>query len=324
VRRREFIALAAGAIGWPLAARAQQATMPVIGFMSGRSPDDSVHLVAAFHQGLREAGFVEGQNAAIEYRWARGDYGALPALAAELVGRGVNVLLGVGGSARAAKAATATIPIVFSVGFDPVAEGLVESFNRPGGNATGCTILSGQMEPKRLGLLQELVPLVSLYGCLLNPASAVALRHVQELEKAAQKTSKRIFFARASTDTELDEALRALIVEQVGALLVTADPYFDTRHRRIIEFAAQHRIPAIYHLREYALDGGLISYGPSVTDSYRQVGSYAGRILKGTKPGDLPVVQPTKFDLVINLKTAKALGIMVSAALYAAANEVIE
>jgi putative tryptophan/tyrosine transport system substrate-binding protein len=327
VNRRKFISLLGGAAAaWPFAARAQQPAMPVVGFMSGRSPEDSVHLVAAFRQGLREGGFVERQNVAIEYRWARGDYGQLPALAAELVKLRVNVLAGVGGdpSARAAKAATSTIPVVFGMGGDPIKAGLVESLNRPGGNATGFTILTNEMEPKRLGLLHELVPGIPLFGAILNPNFPPAAGQLNDLEEAARKIGQRVVVARASNDSELDAALAALLRERVGALLVAADPYFDTRRDRIIAFAAQNRLPAMYQFREYAVAGGLISYGPSITDAYRQGGIYAARILNGAKPADLPVVQPTKFEFVINLKTAKALGFEIPPAISARADEVIE
>jgi putative tryptophan/tyrosine transport system substrate-binding protein len=327
LRRREFITLLGGAaVAWPLAARAQQPAMPVIGFMSGRSPEDSVHLVAAFRQGLGEGGFVEGRNVAIEFRWARGEYDRLPALAAELVGRRVAVLAGVGGdpSARAAKQATATIPIVFGMGGDPIKAGLVESLNRPGGNATGYTLLTNQMEPKRLGLLHELAPGASLIGVLLNPSFPPATLQLQELEEAARTIGQRLFVAKASNDAELDAAFASLLQQGLGALLVAADPYFDTRRDRIIAFAAQSRLPAIYQFREYAVAGGLISYGPSITEGYRQAGIYAGRILKGAKPADLPVVQPTKFEFIINLKTAKALGFEIPPTVSARADEVIE
>jgi putative ABC transport system substrate-binding protein len=326
MRRREFIALVGGVVAWPTTMNAQQPSTPLVGFMSGRSPEESAHLVAAFHQGLQELGFTEGQNVTIEYRWARGDFSRLSALAADLVTRRVNVLSSVGGtpSARAAKAATSTIPIVFATGGDPVEDGLVESFNRPGGNATGYAILTNLIEPKRLGLLQELVPNVGVYGALLNPSSADATRQLQELEEAASKIGKRIFAAFAGNDPEVDAALGALSREQVGALLVAANAYFDTRRRRLIALAAQYRIPALYHFREYVVDGGLISYGPSAIEAYRQIGIYVGRILRGASPSDLPVVQPTKFEFVVNLKTAKALGLAIPQAILLRADEVIE
>jgi putative ABC transport system substrate-binding protein len=315
-----------GAAAWPLAARAQQPAMPVIGWMSGRAPEDSAHLLAAFHQGLREAGFVDGQNVSIEYRWARGQYEKLPALASDLVSRGVAVLVGVGGdvSAIAAKQATATIPIVFGMGGDPIRAGLVDSFNRPGGNATGYTLLTNEMESKRVGLLHQLLPGIPLIGALLNPNFPPAVRQLRDIEDATRSTGQSLFVAKASNDAELSAAFLSLVQQQVGAVLVAADPYFDTRRDRIVAFAAENRLPAIYQFREFAVAGGLVSYGPSITDLYRQGGIYAGRILNGTKPADLPVVQPTKFELVINLKTANALGLMVPDAMQLLADEVIE
>jgi ABC-type uncharacterized transport system substrate-binding protein len=327
MRRREFITLLGGmAASWPLAAGAQQSAMPVIGFMSARSPEDSVYVLAAFHKGLEEGGFVDGRNVKIEYRWARGDYGRLPVLAAEFVNRRVNVLVAAGGdaSARAAKAATSAISIVFLIGSDPIEAGLVESLNRPGSNATGYVILSDVMEAKRLDMLREIVPGVPLFGAILNPNFPPAAGQLRDLEAAAPKIGRRLIIAKASNDAELAAAFAALLRERVGALLVASDPYFDTRRARIIAFAAEHRLPAIYQFREYAFDGGLISYGPSITDAYRQAGIYAGRILNGARPADLPVLQPTKFDFVINLKTAKALGLEVPPSLLALADEVIE
>jgi putative tryptophan/tyrosine transport system substrate-binding protein len=326
VRRRDFInLLGSAAVAWPLAARAQQATMPVVGFLSSRAPEDSAHLLVAFRQGLAEGGFVEGHNVAIEFRWARGQYDLLPAMAADLVGRRVNVLTTAGGepSALAAKRATSTIPIVFGLGSDPVSAGLVESYNRPAGNATGVTLLTRVMEPKRLGLLRDLVPGVPLVGVLLNP-NYPASRQLQDIEEAARAIDQRIAVAKASTDQELDSAFAALVKERVGALLVAADPYFDTRRDRIVDFAQRQRLPTIYQFREYAMAGGLLSYGVSITDAYRQYGVYTAAILKGAKPADLPVLQPTKFELVINLKTAKALGLDVPPTLLARADEVIE
>jgi putative ABC transport system substrate-binding protein len=292
--------------------------------MSARSSEDSGYLLAAFRRGLAEGGYVEGQNVSIEFRWARGQYDLLPAMAADLVSRRVSVLVAVGGdpSPRAAKRATSTIPIVFGVGGDPISEGLVESFNRPGGNATGNTLYTNIMEPKRLGLLRDLVPGVPLVGVLLNPS--LAPYQLPLIEESARSIDQRIFVGKASTDEELAAAFAALIVERVGALLVTADPYFDTRRDQIVGFAERQRLPAIYHFREYAAAGGLLSYGVSVTEGYRERGVYTARILKGEKPADLPVLQPTKFELVINLKTAKALGVKISDNLLSLADEVIE
>jgi ABC-type uncharacterized transport system substrate-binding protein len=326
MRRREFITLLGGAVASPLAARAQQPALPVIGFMSGRSPGDSTHLVAAFRQGLAENGFVEGQTVAIEFRWADGDYDRLPALAADLVSRKVAVLVGVGGdvSAVVATKAARTIPVVFGMGGDPVKAGLVASFNRPGGNVTGFTLWTSQMESKRLGLMRELVPGVSLIGILVNPQLPATVQELADLEPAAKGVNQQLFVARADNDAELDTALASFVQQRVGAFLVTSAPFFDTRMNRIVGFAAQNRLPAIYQFREYAVAGGLISYGPNIVESYRNAGVYVGRILKGEKPADLPVLQPTKFDFVINLKTAKALGLSVPPTLLAEAGEVIE
>jgi putative tryptophan/tyrosine transport system substrate-binding protein len=326
MRRRDVIKLIAGATaGWPFSVRAQPSTRPVIGFMSARSADDTGLVLQAFLKGLGEAGFFDGQNVTIEYRWARGDYSRLPAFAAEFVQRRVNVLATTGGepSALAAKQATSTIPIVFVAG-DPVKAGLVESLNRPGGNATGSYIATSEMEQKRLSLLHELTPGVSLIGVLLNPNFADAARQLRELEEAARIIGRRLVVAKASNDEELNVAFALLLQQGIGALLVATDPYFDTRRDRIIAFAAQNRLPAVYQFREYAFAGGLVSYAPSITDAYRQAGNYTGRVLKGEKPADLPVLQPTKFDFVINLKTAKALGLTVPFGLLNAADEVID
>jgi len=326
MRRREFIKLLGGATAaWPFTARAQQAARPVIGFLSARSPDDTGPVLQAFLKGLGEAGSFDGQNVTIEYRWARGDYSRLPTFAAEFVQQRVNVLATTGGeaSALAAKQATSTIPIVFVAG-DPVKAGLVESLNRPGGNATGSYIATSEMEQKRLSLLHELTPGVPLIGVLLNPNFVDAARQLAELQQAARMIGRRLLIAKASNDEELNAAFALLVQQGIGALQVATDPYFDTRRDRIIAFAAQNRLPAVYQFREYALAGGLVSYAPSITEAYRQAGNYTGRILKGEKPADLPVLQPTKFDFVINLKTAKALGLTVPFGLLNAADEVIE
>ena len=327
MRRRYFIAgLCSITAAWPLATRAQQPAMPVIGFMSGRSPEDSAHLVSAFRQGVAETGLVEGQTVTIEYRWALGDYDRSAALAADLVSRKITVLVAVGGdvSALAAKNATATIPVVFGMGSDPVKAGLVASFNRPGGNATGFTLWTNEMESKRLGLLREIVPAAQLIGILVNPKFPASVQELGDLDLAAKGVGQRLFVAPANNDAELDAAFTSLGQQRVAAVLVTASPFFDTRLERIVSFAAQNRLPAIYQFREYAVAGGLISYGPNIVESYRSAGVYAGRILKGEKPADLPVLQPTKFDFVINLKTAKALGLTVPPTLLAEAGEVIE
>jgi putative tryptophan/tyrosine transport system substrate-binding protein len=326
MKRREFITVIGSVAAiWPLVARAQT-PKPVIGFMSGRASEESADLVAAFRQGLTDSGFVDGQNITIEFRWADGDYDQLPGLAAELVGRKVAVLVGVGGdvSAVAAAKATKTIPVVFGMGGDPVKAGIVASFNRPGGNVTGYTIWTNEMESKRLGLLRELVPGIPMIGVLVNPRFPPTVWELDDLERAAKGVGQRLFTARANDDPELDAALASLVQQRVGAFLVTASPFFDTRRNRIINFAAQNRLPAIYHFREYALAGGLISYGPNIAESYKNAGVYVGRILKGEKPADLPVLQPNKYDFVINLKTAKALGLPVPPTLLAEAGEVIE
>jgi ABC-type uncharacterized transport system substrate-binding protein len=326
MRRREFIKLLGGATAaWPFAARAQQAARPVIGFLSARSPDDTGPVLQAFLKGLGEAGFFDGQNVTIEYSWARGEYGRLPAFAAEFVQRRVNVLVATGGnaSALAAKQATSTIPVVFVAG-DPVRQGLVQSINRPGGNVTGSAMVTTDMDQKRLGLLHELVPTVPLIGALVNPNSPGQENQLPEIEQAARTIGRRLFVAKASNDEELNAAFALLLQQGIGALLVAGDPYFDTRRDRIIAFAAQNRLPAVYHFREYAFAGGLLSYAPSITDAYRQAGNYTGRVLKGEKPAELPILQPTKFDFVINLKTAKTLGLAVPFGLLNAADEVIE
>ena len=327
MRRREFITLLGGAgATWPLAARAQQSSLPVIGFMSGRSTADSGYLAEAFRQGLRDTGYVEGESVGIEYRWANGDYDRLPGFASDLLQRNVLVLVAVGGdpSARAAKQATSTVPIVFGMGGDPGQAGLVASFNRPGGNATGYTLLTEQMEPKRIGLLHELVPGASLLGALINPSFPPAARQLEDIEKATRSIKQNLFVARAVNDQDLETAFPSFVQQKAGAVLVAASPFFDTRQDRIVALAAQYRLPAMYHFRQYAVAGGLISYGPSLTESYKQAGVYAGRILRGAKPADLPVLQPTKFEMVINQKTANALGFAIPNTIQLLADEVIE
>jgi len=328
MRRREFIAGVGAAVAWPYVVRAQQALQPVIGFMSARSPEDSANLLRAFQKGLKEeASFVEGDNISIEYRWARGDYALLPALAGELAERHVNVLVAVGGdaSACAAKAAASQVPIVFTISGDPVEADLVQSINRPGGNATGCIVFStGELDAKRLDFMSEIVPGPSVLGVLVNPKYPPAIGQARYLEAAATKIGRVISIAEASNDAELETALSALLQKNIGGLVVASDPFFDSRRNRILAFAAEHRLPGIYQFRDYALEGGLISYGPSLTDTYRQVGVYAARIVKGGNPSDMPVMQPTKYDLVINLKTANALGLKVPQSLLVGADEVIE
>jgi putative tryptophan/tyrosine transport system substrate-binding protein len=317
MKRREFVIVLGGAVLWPVVPSAQQPTMPVIGFLSSRSPDESKHLLAAFHKGLGEVGFVEGTNIVVEYRWALGEYEKLPALAADLVKRRVAVIAAVGGdvSSRAAVQATSTIPIVFSSGSDPVKAQLVGSLSKPEGNATGFTLLTNDLEPKRLGLLHDLLPKADVVGVLYDPNFPPAVDQLAALEKAAKTIALRLDVFRAGNDAELSAGLQLLLEHRVSALLVVGAPYFDTRRSRIIEFAAENKLPAIYHFREYAVDGGLISYGPRITESYRQAGVYVGRILNGAKPSDLPVLQPTNFDFVINLKTAKSLGLTIPSGL---------
>jgi putative ABC transport system substrate-binding protein len=325
MRRRQFIALlSSGVAAWPIAALAQ--SKQVIGFLSSRSPGDSAYLVAAFRKGLSEAGYIDGQNVAIEFRWAQGQYDRLPALAADLVNRQVAVLVAVGGepSALAAKAASSAIPLVFTTGGDPVKIGLVASLNRPGGNATGVSLLTTAPEAKRLGLLHELVPNAGLIGVLINPNYQEAEAQSRELKQAARSIGQRLRIVNAKNEGDLESAFATLVQERADALLVSADPFFDTKRDRIIALAAQYRLPAIYQFRDYAVAGGLMSYGISITDGYRQVGIYTGQILKGAKPAELPIFQSIKFELVINLKTAKALGIEVPPTMSARADEVIE
>ena len=331
MKRREFITLLGGAAAapsmfWPRSASAEQATMPVIGFLSSRSPAESSHLVAAFRAGLQAGGYVEGQNVAIEYRWAEGQYDRLPALAVDLVRRGVAVLATTGGepSALAAKAATSTIPIVFTVGGDPVKIGLVASLNRPGGNATGVSLLTTVPEAKRLGLLYELVPNAALIGVLINPNYQGAEAQSREVQDAARAIDRPIEIAMAGNDRQLEAAFGTLVQQHADALLVGADPFFGTRRDRIIALAVQFKLPAMYQFRDYPVAGGLMSYGINITDGYRQVGVYTGQVLKGAKPADLPIHQSIKFEFIINLKSAKALGLQIPDKLIALADEVIE
>jgi putative ABC transport system substrate-binding protein len=325
MRRREFITLLGGAAAWPLAARAQQKTLPVIGFMSSRSPEDSQSVLAGFREGLSESGLVEGKDVVMEFGWARGDFGRLPALAAALVRDRVAVIVAAGAepSALAAKAATSTIPIVF-VGGDPVKAGLVASLNRPGGNATGVYNLTNDLEAKRLGLLHELFPGAAQFGVLFDPKFPSTGRQAAELRGAASTIGQPLTFLNASTDAELDAALAALRQQRVTAMLLLGNPFFDTNRNKIIAFATQQKLPALYHFREYVVDGGLMSYGTSLAEAYREVGVYAAKILNGAKPSDLPVLQSTKFELVINLKTAKTLGLTIPASFLSLADELID
>jgi putative tryptophan/tyrosine transport system substrate-binding protein len=327
MRRRDFITLIGGAgAAWPLTARAQQPATPVVGFLNGQSPRTWAPMVAAFHRGLKEAGYIEGQNVAIEYRWAEGQPDRLPALAAEFVQRGVSVIVATGGNnpAIAAKAATSTIPIVFTSNDDPRKYGLVASLNRPGGNVTGVSWFSAELGPKRLALLHDLVPNVMTVALLLNPNNAETARQPAELQEAARALGMQIVILHASIVSDIDNAFSTIIQDRIGALVVAADSFLASRREQITTLAVRHAVPAIYVNREMAGAGGLMSYGNSLADGYRRAGIYTARILKGEKPADLPVDQATKFELIINLKTAKALGLEIPSKLLALADEVIE
>jgi putative ABC transport system substrate-binding protein len=324
MKRREFFGLVGAAASLPFAARAQQRAVPVIGYFHFATPDYAP-TAATFLRGLKEAGFIDGQNVAIEYRWAEGHYERLPAMAAELVARKVDLIAAFGPPpAKAAKDATTTIPIVFEVGNDAVAAGLVESLSHPGGNATGLSILFTQITPKRLELLCELLPRAKTIALLINPNSPTAEPSIRGAREAARAKGVELAIVNAGTDSELDAAFPTLVNLKADGLIIAADPFFDTRRAQIINPAARHNIPTIYFSHEATAAGGLISYGSSLGDIYRQMGIYAAKILKGAKPADLPVEQPTKFETVINLKTAKALGIDVPASMLARADQVIE
>jgi putative ABC transport system substrate-binding protein len=329
MRRRNFIALLGGAaaspIVWPLAARAQQAAMPVIGFLGARSLDVDADLVDAIRRGLTETGYVEGRNLRIEYRWADGQINRLPALATDLVGRRVAVIMtGGNAAAPAAKAATKSIPIVFSTGDDPVNYGLVASLSRPGGNLTGVTTFARELVTKRLGLLRELAPQATTIALLVNPDDPTGEAQMVPAEAAARAIGRQLLVMRARSEQEIDAAFMKIGERQVGALLISSDAFLRSRRNQIVALTARHALPTMYNVREDAEAGGLISYGADFVDGYRKVGVYAGRILKGEKPADLPIQQPTKFQLVINLKTATTLGLTVPPNLLATADEVIE
>ncbi len=325
--RRRFVGGAAGGLlAWPFISRAQQPTMPVIGYLNGASASEFPHLLASFRKGLIETGYTEGRNVTIEYRYADGQYERLPALAADLVGRRVNAIVATAGTPtiRAAKAATSAIPIVFVIGGDPVTFGIVASLNRPGGNITGLTLLGSEVVAKRLGLLLELMPTATVIGVLANPSNPISEPQLKELQAAVRALDRKLLVLKASTESDFAIAFATIDQQNVDALLVTADPFFDDRRAQLVSLTAKHKIPASYVRRDFVTDGGLMSYGADVTDAFRQAGVYTGRILKGEKPADLPVLQPTKFELVVNVKTAKSLGLTVPQSLLLRADEVIE
>jgi putative ABC transport system substrate-binding protein len=327
MKRREFITLFGGAaVAWPLAARAQQRTTPAVGFLGSSSAAEWGPFVTAFQRGLKEIGYVEGENVTIEYRWADGQYDRLPALAADLVHRRVTVILAAGSPvpALAAKAATATIPIVFALGIDPVQFGLVASLNRPGGNITGVNFLVGHLAEKALGLIHELVPNVAVGGMFVNPNNPNADSVTRNARETARSLGLQLHILNASTAPEIDAAFAGLVEQRIGMLLSAADPFFMGRRDQVVALAGRHAVPAIYFAREFVTAGGLMSYGTSISEAYRRAGIYTGKILKGARPADLPVEQSTRFEFVINLKAAKALGLTTPDKLLALADEVIE
>ncbi|HXZ22105.1 MAG TPA: ABC transporter substrate-binding protein [Pseudolabrys sp.] len=325
MKRRDFIKAIGAAAAWPLAARAQQTASPVIGYLSSKGTTAEAGIIAAIRQGLNERGFVEGKTVAFAYRWAEGDYSHLPRLAAELVNQNVNVIAASGlPAALAAKAATPTIPIVFRLAVDPVAFGLTQSLDRPGGNITGVTMLFDPLTPKKLELLHQIVPSTVSIGILINPNNQNAASHQEHAERAAAALGFNLSVLKAGHLDELEPAFATARQKGVGALLIGDDPLFDVLNQQLVDTVARHRIPTMYYVRDFVVTGGLISYGPSFDEMAKQVGVYLGRILEGTRPADLPVQQPTKFELVINIKTARALGLALPPALLARADEVIE
>ena len=326
MNRRDLLTTLGAAAALPASTRAQQPALPLIGFLSGASAAPFAHLVAAFRQGLGDSGFVERQNVAIEYRWAEGRYERLPEMAVELVRRRVAVLVATGNdrAALAAQAASASVPIVFSVGGDPVARGLVASLGRPGANLTGISLFTGVLEPKRLSLLREALPAATRIGLLVNSGSVTLRSKVMEFEQAARLVGVQPVAVMAQAESEFEAAFASLLQQRADALVVSTDAFFNSQRERLVALAARHKLPTIYEFREFALAGGLMSYGTHLGEMYRQIGIYTGRILKGAKPADMPILQPTKFELVINLKTAKALGLTIPQSLLLRADEVIE
>jgi len=326
LKRRDFISLIGAAVAWPLDARAQRPALPVIGFLHSGSPGPYAGRMAAFREGLSDTGFIEGKDVAIEYRWAEGNYERLPEMALDLTRRAVSVIVAAGGvtSAPAAKAATSTIPIVFAIGADPVATGLVTSLAKPGGNMTGVSFLTQALGAKRLGLLNVLAPSATVVALLVNPTNPAVAAAIREVEAAGRASGRQIHVFEARTPPEIDAAFESLGRQQVGTLLVLSDPFFTSRHDQIATLGTRAAIPAVYPSREYAEAGGIMSYGADVREEYRKVGVYTGRILRGAKPTDLPVQQPTKFELIVNLKTAKSLGLKISESFLLLADEVIE